>query len=96
MCGYGGETILELKDEPVLIREVDDQFFFWVETGLELNSDYLMDTIFFLKPCNLSSDFRIDSVYATVSGEVMDNPPYSSHSNYTDFFIKDIRKIYIR
>lgn len=95
-CGYGGETILELKNEPVLIREVDEQFFFWVESGLELNSEYLMDTIYLLKPCNLSSDFQTHGQYVLVSGKVMDNPPYSSHSNYTDFFIEDIKRIYIR
>jgi hypothetical protein len=34
--------------------------------------------------------FQIDGLEAIVSGEIKDNPSYSSHTNYTDFYITEL------
>jgi hypothetical protein len=88
-CGYGGETIMEIEAEPALVKEGENNYFLRFEKGFVTESFNLNDTIYSLLPCNLDDAFQIDNLEVIVSGEIKDNPAYSSHTNYTDFYITE-------
>ncbi len=89
-CGYNGETIQVIKDQNASVRQIDNQFFLYFEEGIKIDSPYLLDTIHLLLPCNLRAQFKLNSQKVRVSGEIKENPGYSSHNNYTDFYINKI------
>jgi len=91
-CGYNGKTIQILNDQNASIKDVEDQFFLYFKEGLKIDSPNLLDTIFFLLPCNLSDQFKVDKQEVKISGEIRENPGYSSHNDYTDFYINKITK----
>ena len=91
-CGYNGETIQVIKDQNASIRNVENQYYLYFEEGIKTDSPTLLDTIHLLLPCNLPTEFKLNSQKVTVSGEIRENPGYSSHSNYTDFYINKISK----
>ena len=91
-CGSGEETILTLNNKEAAIQESGGQFFLYFEAGIETDSERLMETIHLLLPCNLQEQFKEDGLEVRVSGEVKENPGYSSHTNYTDFFITKIAR----
>ncbi|MCK5066438.1 MAG: hypothetical protein KAR16_03320 [Bacteroidales bacterium] len=91
-CGYNGETFMVLEDREALVRDSDGIFYLNFKEVILPGVFNLLDSIHFLKPCNLEEKYRIDDLEVIVSGEVKENPPYSSHNNYTDFFITKIKK----
>lgn len=91
-CGYNGKTIKVINDQDVTVNNIGDLFFLYFEEGIKIDSPNLLDTIYLLLPCNLPDQFKIDNQNVTVSGEIEDNPDYSSHNNYTDFYINEISK----
>lgn len=91
-CGYNGETIMTIKNQNAFIKKVDDRFFLQFKQGLETPSQHLLDTIYSLLPCNLPDQYKIHDQSVEVSGEIKENPGYSSHNNYTDFYINKISK----
>lgn len=94
ICRYNGETIRLLNEEPAQTKELEGELFLWFGNGIRAISDNLMDTLFLLKPCNLAQDFKIDRLFVIISGEIKDNPPLSSHTNYTDLYLTEIRKVH--
>ena len=64
----------------------------YFEEGIRIDSPTLRDTIYMLEPINLPDNFNLHDLKVTVSGDVLENPGYSSHSNYTKFYIIDIQK----
>jgi len=91
-CGYNGETIQVIKYQNASIRDLDGRYFLYFVEGLKIDSayPYLLDTIYLLLPCNLPGQFKVDNQKVLVSGEIKENPGYSSHNNYTDFYINKI------
>jgi len=64
----------------------------YFEEGIRIDSPTLRDTIYMLEPINLPDNFNLHDLKVTVSGDILQNPGYSSHSNYTKFYIIDIQK----
>ncbi len=91
-CGYGGETIMVIEAEQATIKKGEYKCLLQFEKGIVTGDTYLDDTIYLLLPCNLDEDFQIDGLGIIVSGEIKDNPAFSSHTNYTDFYITEITK----
>jgi hypothetical protein len=93
-CGYNGTTIQGIYDQEAFVRDMGYQFFLHFEDGIKINppSSNLLDTIYLLLPCNLPDIFKVDSQKVRISGEIKENPGYSSHDNYTDFYIHKISK----
>lgn len=91
-CGYNGKTIKTINDQYASVTDVADQFFLYFEEGIKIDSPNLLDTIFYLLPCNLPEQYKVDNQEVIVSGEIKENPIYSSHNNYTDFYINEISK----
>lgn len=91
-CGYNGKPIQQIQNQDALVREIDGQFFLYFEEGLKLAAPNLLDTIYLLLPCNLPISFQTADQKTIVSGEIQENPAYSSHNNYTDFHINKIVK----
>ena len=81
-----------LENRESYVRDTDGIFYLNFNEVILPGVIYLLDTIHFLKPCNLEEKYQIDGLEVIVSGEVLENPPYSSHNNYTDFFITKIKK----
>ncbi len=90
-CGYNGDTILVLKNKEASIIGIDGRFFLRFEEAIITESMNLMDSIYSLLPCNLDTEYQVNGLDVIVSGHVKENPGYSSHNNYTDFFVKEIR-----
>src|SRR4030042_1041572 len=82
-CGYNGKTIKIINDQNASIKDVEDQFFLYFKEGIKIDSPNILDTIFFLLPCNLPDQFKVDNQEVKISGEIKENPGYSSHNNYT-------------
>ena len=91
-CGYNGETIQVIKDQNASVIQLENRFFLYFEGGIKIDSPQLLDTIHFLLPCNLPTQLKLNSQNVTVSGKILENPGYSSHNNYTDFYIFKILK----
>ena len=91
-CGYNGKTIRIINDQNASIKDVEDQFILHFEEGIKIDSPNLLDTIYFLLPCNLPDQFKVDNQEVKISGEIKENPAYSSHNDYTDFYINKITK----
>jgi hypothetical protein len=89
-CGYNGGTIQVITDQNASVRQVDNQIFLYFQEGIKIDSPYLQDTIHLLFPCNLQAQFKLNSQKVRVSGEIKENPGYSSHNNYTDLYINKI------
>lgn len=81
-----------IESENAIIRKGGNNFFLSFDNGLITGGIYLNNTIYSLLPCNLNEELQIDSLEVKVSGEVKDNPAFSSHTNYTDFYITEIIK----
>ncbi len=90
-CGYNGDTILDLSKKEASVIEGEFGYFLQFEDPIVTGSMYLMDSIYTLKPCNLDKKYQVDGLDVIVSGQVRDNPAYSSHINYTDFFVTEIK-----
>ena len=90
-CGYNGKTIDVLHNQEALVKQIGNQFFLRFDSGLVIDSPNLLDTIYILLPCNLPGEFKVNEKSVVVSGEIKDNPSFSSHNNYTDFFIRKIK-----
>ena len=87
-------TIKKLENEDALVRVVEETSW-WIlkfPQGIDVNSENLMDTIYTLNPTNLPDKYKADSLPVIVSGNIKENPPWSSHNNYTDFEITNIEK----
>jgi hypothetical protein len=92
ICGYGTETFMVLDDREAVVRDSDGIFYLRFEEVILPGVFGLNDSIYSLKPCNLEEKYKVDALEVIVSGEVKENPGYSSHTNYTDFFITKIKK----
>ena len=90
-CGYNGMTIDVIHDQDALVKQIGSQFFLRFDIGLLIDSPNLLDTIYILLPCNLPGEFKVNEKSVIVSGQIKDNPGFSSHNNYTDFFITKIK-----
>ena len=90
-CGYNGMTIDVLHNQDALVKQIGSQFFLHFDFGLVIDSPNLFDTIYILLPCNLPGEFKVNEKSVVVSGEIKDNPGFSSHLNYTDFLIRQIK-----
>lgn len=64
----------------------------YFEEGIIIDAPTLLDTIYMLEPINLPDRFNLHDLKVTVSGDILENPAYSSHTNYTQFYIRDIQK----
>ncbi len=64
----------------------------YFEEGIIIASPTLLDTIYMLEPINLPDRFNLHDLKVTVSGNILENLEYSSHTNYTQFYIRDIQK----
>ncbi len=91
-CGYGGETIKVLSNSEATVQKEGELFFLYFGQGISTGSANLMETIYLLLPCNLPAKYKEDGARVRVSGEEKDNPAFSSHTNYTDFYILKIAK----
>ena len=89
-CGYNGATIQVLNDQDAAVRKSDTQYFLYFENGIIIDSPTLLDTIYLLLPCNLPAKYKFDSQQVIISGDIKENPGFSSHNNYTDFYIDKI------
>ena len=91
-CGYDGETIKVLSNSKATVQKEGELFYLHFEQGISTGSASLMEPIYLLLPCNLPVADKEDGKKVKVSGEVKDNPAFSSHTNYTDFFILKIAR----
>lgn len=82
--------IIESKDAVMKCSSFVKHIYF--EEGIIIDSPTLLDTIYMLEPVNLPERFNLHDLKVTVSGDILENPGYSSHSNYTKFYIRDIQK----
>lgn len=64
----------------------------YFEEGIIIDSPTLLDTIYMLEPINLPDEFNLHDLKVTVSGDILENPGYSSNSHYTKFYIRNIQK----
>jgi hypothetical protein len=87
-----GKTIKVINDQSASIIDLDDTYFLYFEKGIVIDSPNLLDTIHLLLPFNLPNHFKVNNQNVTVSGEIKENPGYSSHNNYTTFYIDKISK----
>ena len=90
-CGYNGATIKKIEEVDASLKNIDEIYFLFLEKGILTGGMYLDDTLYSLLPCNLPEDFKKDGMKVTISGDIRDNPAYSSHTNYTDFCITKIK-----
>jgi hypothetical protein len=74
-----------IEAEQAIVKKGEYKCLLKFEEGIVTGANHLDDTIHSLLPCNLDADFQIDGLEIIVSGEIKDNPAYSSHTNYTDF-----------
>jgi len=87
----GDQDIIRiLQKENAAIKKIDSTFFLYFEKGIVVDSPNLLDTIYLLLPSNLHRNYEIDSLSVIISGNIFENPGYSSHNNYTSFFITEI------
>lgn len=91
-CGYGGETIMVIQEMKASVTKGECNCMLRFEEGIVTGAIYLNETIHSLLPCNLDEEFQKDGLEIIVSGEIKDNPAFSSHTNYTDFYITEIAK----
>lgn len=92
----------DTDDSPKTIKKIESQNavmkcssfvkHIYFEEGIIIDSPNLQDTIYMLEPVNLPERFNLHDLKVTVSGDILENPGYSSHSNYTKFYIRDIQK----
>lgn len=87
-----GKTIKVINDQGASIKDLEGTYFLYFGKGIEMDSPYLLDTIHLLLPLNLPHQYKVDNQNVIVSGEIKENPGFSSHNNYTTFYINKISK----
>jgi hypothetical protein len=87
-----GKTIKVINNQGASIKDLDGTYFLYFGKGIVMDSPNLLDTIHLLLPFNLPDQFKVNNQIVTVSGEIKENPGYSSHNNYTTFYIDKISK----
>jgi hypothetical protein len=89
---YDLATIEKIENRDAVMKCSDFVKHIYFEEGIIIDSPTLLDTIYMLEPVNLPEPFNLHDLKVTVSGEILENPGYSSHSHYTQFYISDIQK----
>jgi hypothetical protein len=85
-------TIKKIENRDAVMKCSDFVKHIYFEEGIIIDSPTLLDTIYMLEPVYLPEQFNLHDLKVTVSGEILENPGYSSHSHYTKFHIRDIKK----
>ena len=85
-------TIKKIEDRDAVMKCSDFVKHIYFEEGIIIDSPNLLDTIYMLEPVNLPEQFNLHDLKVTVSGDILENPGYSSHTHYTKFFISNIQK----
>lgn len=61
-CGYNGETFMVLDDREAVVRDSDGIFYLNFEEVILPGVSNLLDSIHFLKPCNLEEEYKVDDL----------------------------------
>jgi len=86
------DIIKTLRKENAAVKKIDSTFFLYFKDGIKVDSPNLLDTIYLLLPSNLPQNYELDGLSVITSGNILENPGYSSHNNYTSFYITEITK----
>jgi hypothetical protein len=89
---FQATTIKKIENRDAVMKCSDFVKHIYFEEGIIIDSPTLLNTIYMLEPVNLPEQFNLHDLKVTVSGDILENPGYSSHSNYTKFYIRDIKK----
>lgn len=89
---YDFTTIKKIENREAVMKCSDFVKHIYFEEGIIIDSPTLLDTIYMLEPINLPDEFNLHDLKVIVSGDILENPGYSSHSHYTKFYIRDIQR----
>lgn len=85
-------TIEKIENRDAVMKCSNFVKHIYFEEGIIIDSPHLLDTIYMLEPINLPEQFNLHDLKVKVSGEILENPGYSSHLHYTQFYISEIQK----